>query len=651
MGLNQAAASGILANIYRESGFNPTVNGDNGTSYGICQWRNSRKTNLINYCKQKGYDYTSLTGQLYFLKYELETSYPQIYTYMRNAANTEQGAYLAGYYWCYNFEIPANTENTSIERGNLAKVIYWPKYKNVDSVPRISEVKNVSTGVQVKWTEVKDANGYYIYRRTSQDGAWQMIHKTAKGTVGSYTDKNVISSKTYTYAVVAYFESDDAMVTTSEMSDEESILYLAMPEVTGASIVNSGVKVTWNKVSGAKGYYIYRKTATSDYVRIAKVSGGSSEVYTDKTVESGITYTYTVRAYASDAWGSCNSNATVKYLESPEIVSAQVVKNGIKLTWTEVKGATYYYVYRKNDGERYTRIAKVSKESIVTYTDTTAVSGTTYTYTVRACANDAWGCCNSTASVGYLAAPNVTSAKVVSNGIKVNWQKVSGAKGYYVYRKTAGKGWTRIAKIASASAVNYTDTTVESGIVYTYMVRAYSGSIAGNYNKQVSNMYLTQPSLSSATIVNNNDIKVTWKQVAGAKGYYVYRKTEGSGWTRIAKVSKAATVSYTDTTAASGTAYTYTVRAFNGTYGSAYDAAGVSCKLPQKLILYKTTDKLNYRTGPGTTYTVSGTLNRDVTVQVVSGYSSTANGNTWYKIYLNNQYYYVSASYLKKYKS
>lgn len=37
MGLNVAAACGILANIYKESSFNPNALGDNGTSYGICQ--------------------------------------------------------------------------------------------------------------------------------------------------------------------------------------------------------------------------------------------------------------------------------------------------------------------------------------------------------------------------------------------------------------------------------------------------------------------------------------------------------------------------------------------------------------------------------------------------------------------------------------
>ena len=46
LGFNTAAACGVLANIEAESGFNPNIYGDGGTSYGICQWHAERMTNL-----------------------------------------------------------------------------------------------------------------------------------------------------------------------------------------------------------------------------------------------------------------------------------------------------------------------------------------------------------------------------------------------------------------------------------------------------------------------------------------------------------------------------------------------------------------------------------------------------------------------------
>ena len=67
MNYSSAAACGVLANIKAESDFNPHCYGDNGTSYGICQWHNSRFTALKNWCSQNGYDYTTLNGQLSYL--------------------------------------------------------------------------------------------------------------------------------------------------------------------------------------------------------------------------------------------------------------------------------------------------------------------------------------------------------------------------------------------------------------------------------------------------------------------------------------------------------------------------------------------------------------------------------------------------------
>jgi len=131
MGYNTAAASGLLANIKAESGFKPNINGDSGTSFGICQWHASRKTRLINWCNNNGLDYTTLAGQLYFLKHELETYYPSVNRYMKGVSNDANGAYDAAYYFCYNFEAPANRASKSASRGNSAQNTYYPKYAAV----------------------------------------------------------------------------------------------------------------------------------------------------------------------------------------------------------------------------------------------------------------------------------------------------------------------------------------------------------------------------------------------------------------------------------------------------------------------------------------------------------------------------------------
>ena len=69
-GLSDAAAAGVLGNIQAECSFRTTAVGDGGTSYGLIQWHAGRKTNLENWCRQNGYDPSSLQGQLEFLWYE-----------------------------------------------------------------------------------------------------------------------------------------------------------------------------------------------------------------------------------------------------------------------------------------------------------------------------------------------------------------------------------------------------------------------------------------------------------------------------------------------------------------------------------------------------------------------------------------------------
>ena len=128
MGYNDAAAAGLLANIKAESGFRTNANGDSGRSYGICQWFSSRKTRLLNWCEDNGKDPASLIGQLYFLKYELETYYPAVHKYMKNVENSAQGAFDAAYYFCYHFEAPANKASKSTSRGNSAMNTFYPKY-------------------------------------------------------------------------------------------------------------------------------------------------------------------------------------------------------------------------------------------------------------------------------------------------------------------------------------------------------------------------------------------------------------------------------------------------------------------------------------------------------------------------------------------
>ena len=196
MELPPAAACGIMANIYLESGFVPDITGYGG-AYGICQWMGVRTSRLQSYCSSNGLDYRSMKGQLSFLNYELQIWFPSVLSYMRQVPNTADGAYKAGYHWCYYFEIPGNREATSATRGNSARSVFWPKYSA--KMLQIS-VKNARYGLKVLTKNAGDY-GFRVYRSDSASGTFKKIGTAAAGKA-EYLDKTAEVGRTYYYYVV-----------------------------------------------------------------------------------------------------------------------------------------------------------------------------------------------------------------------------------------------------------------------------------------------------------------------------------------------------------------------------------------------------------------------------------------------------------------
>ena len=79
----------------------------------------------MDYCAENGLDYTVLDAQLKFLKYELTGRYASVHSYMKGVENTADGAYDAGYYFCFNYEAPAARTSQSTKRATYARDTLW----------------------------------------------------------------------------------------------------------------------------------------------------------------------------------------------------------------------------------------------------------------------------------------------------------------------------------------------------------------------------------------------------------------------------------------------------------------------------------------------------------------------------------------------
>ncbi|MBE6751057.1 MAG: hypothetical protein E7556_00860 [Ruminococcaceae bacterium] len=355
--------------------------------------------------------------------------------------------------------------------------------------------------------------------------------------------------------------------------------------LTGISNSKNGVVIKWNNLSTATKYRIYRKANNeTSWTKLADVKAGTKS-YTDKTVKSGVKYSYTVRAY-DKLYKSLydKKGLTTVFLSTPTLTQPKSSSDIYPVVkWSKVAGSQGYYIYRKggslNNSTTWKRIATIKNPSTVSYTDKTATSPDwQYTYTVRAYNGKYLSAYNTTGiDYNYATAPVLKSASAVNGGIKVTWLDTNNAaKKFYIYRKASGE--TKWTKIGSSKTTSYTDKNVTNGTTYTYTVRTATATNTSSYDKKgISTLYIQTPSLSKISIAKNGDITIKWTSVKGVKGYNVYKSVNGSKWQKIASIKDSKTLTYKDTSAKkSGEKYTYTVRAVKGSYSSYYVTKGIS---------------------------------------------------------------------------
>ncbi|MCD8383082.1 MAG: hypothetical protein LUC30_09290, partial [Clostridiales bacterium] len=183
-------------------------------------------------------------------------------------------------------------------------------YVTDTSVVRLSQpeitLTNVATGVKISWSKVTGATSYRVYRKTV-GGSWQNL-ASVSSSILSYTDTAVAddSGTTYYYTVRAVSGS-----TLGSYDSSKFILYLSQPTVTLTNAA-TGVTVTWNKVTGATSYRVYRKVSGGSWKTLTTVSG-STLSYMDTAVadDSGTTYYYTVRAISGSTLSSYDSSCSI----------------------------------------------------------------------------------------------------------------------------------------------------------------------------------------------------------------------------------------------------------------------------------------------------------------------------------------------------
>ena len=500
------------------------------------------------------------------------------------------------------------------------------------------------TSVKLSWTASPTSGvTYAVYRGTTSLGTT---------TSTTFTDNGISAGTTYTYKVYAtksgYSDSYQITLSVTNLSK------LGTPTAKTTTYTESSTKISWNAVTNATAYKVWRGSTLLK-------SNVTTTSYTDSSGGgAGTSNTYYVSATASGYYES-NKSSAITTSNKPKladpVLSASYTVSSTKVSWSAVKGTNGETVsgVKYNVWRGTTKVA--AEQSGTSYTDSTAIAGTSYTYKVQAVSANAWSSGSPTINTSnkpQVPTPTAKASSYTTTSTTIAWNAVSVESGVTVkYNVTGGPS------AVTTTATSYTDTSAGMGVSGSYTVIAtatgcYNSSPLTIATNNTSKPKLATPVLSASYTISSTTI--SWSAVKGTNGETV-SGVKYNVWRGSTKVStEQSGVSYTDGTAGEGTSYTYKVQAVSANATSSATASidtSNNGQLPTptaKATTYtETSTKISWNAVTGATaYTVyRGTTLLTSTLTTTSytdtsSYAVAGKSNT-YKVSATGTGYYESA--------
>jgi len=372
---------------------------------------------------------------------------------------------------------------------------------------------------------------HFVYRLNS--GAWQLTEdiSTTTFTPGS----SLFDGDNTLYVKAVDSAGNESGIGSFVINVDTSGLDAPVGvSVTKGNYINK-ITLTWNSVTGAENYYVYRSTSVNgEYI---EVSSTPFLVFDDSTIiDTDLTYYYKVKSHDSVKGYSAFSGYDYGYiLAIPKNVIATdgIDQDKVSVGWSSVNGAVKYNIYRALTATGTYDLFS-SNVTVTIFNDLSTTSGSKYFYKVTAVNSDGLESDKSEYDEGYkklLTTENISATDhTFIDKITIVWDNVTGADKYDIYRSETIDGTYFKINTGNIYSTFYDDTTCSSGVFYYYKVLSINGTVESEQSYYDEGcLKLSAPVNISASNDNIDFIKITWDEVPGADKYDVYRSTNIAG--------------------------------------------------------------------------------------------------------------------------
>ncbi|MBP6532198.1 MAG: fibronectin type III domain-containing protein, partial [Bacteroidia bacterium] len=297
------------------------------------------------------------------------------------------------------------------------------------------------------------------------------------------------------------------------------------------------------------------------------------------------------------ASGSCSSPSGV--------LSTVLSSTSVRLSWTAKTGIMYYnFRYRRTGTSAWTYDSTITNSKTIYG----LIPSTSYDYQIQTRCNSStlsvYGTrytFSTTAGTVNCGTPNVAlfgTINKTASSATVYWTAVSGALSYNVrYRVNGSSGaWTTV----TTSSVNANLAGLTASTQYEFQVQSVCSTGSSAYSS--SGIFSTNASCGipdiawfSSTAITSSSATLGWNAVAGATGYNIQYRVNGSGSSWIA--ANSTTTSKNVTGLSSATTYEFQVQTICAGGNSAFSASGIftttiaiTCGVPD-VNMFTATDK------------------------------------------------------------